>query len=223
MIKKPFLMTCCAALFALLLPLIAAAEEKGFGPWKELEYDKGTIVDVNFRRKITDEKGRDIRVQHGLGNSARDVRLKWDTSYRYEESEAGLIIWKEEKQFDESGNLKLFIKEKRLNDAPMEIEWFDSQGRRINWIVYDLHSDKRHSLSVRNRLSESEGAVIVSEAFRAEDGSNISEVWFYYDANGNVINAKHYVKISEDTVSLKPYDGEPTEAIKKMASEWFSH
>lgn len=67
------------------------ADESAFSAWKKMEIGEGAIADVNYRRSMLDEKGREIRVQEGLGTSPHNVLMLRDATNRYEESEEGLI------------------------------------------------------------------------------------------------------------------------------------
>ncbi|MGI6671468.1 MAG: hypothetical protein ACOX58_07870 [Christensenellales bacterium] len=212
-------------LLTVMLSLTALCEESKFSAWEKLEYeDKNAIPDVNYRRKIVDNKGRDIRVQHGLGNSPFSIAIKRDASFQYEESEEGLITWMEEKQFDRNGHLELLIKAKSVNDTIRESDWFNPQGKRINHSEYDPENGRgKHSILVDDWLSRPEGVIVISEVFWKEDGPADS-ISFHYDSAGKLLYVKQQIYHAEkNSVSYELCDTPPTEAVKRMALEWFSH
>jgi hypothetical protein len=48
-------------------------------------------------------------------------------------------------------------------------------------------------------------------------------VLYHFKADGNFNKAEHYVRnFLSSTFRLEPHDGQPTEAVQKMAADWFS-
>ncbi|HHT07649.1 MAG TPA: hypothetical protein GX006_04005 [Clostridiales bacterium] len=201
------------------------ADESAFSAWKKMEIGEGAIADVNYRRSMLDEKGREIRVQEGLGTSPHNVLMLRDATNRYEESEEGLIKWQEQIQFDETGKLILLIKAKFVNDVQLEAEWFNPEGKRTHRTEVDPVTGITHTIAIRDWLKTQMGVVQVSEIFLPKgEGRSLSEVMFNYDAAGKLVNAKHYVYNKEkNSVRQEPYDGTPSEAVLEMVKEWFGN
>lgn len=221
--KKHILLMMLLALC--LCPALAWGE--GFGLWEEIQLPEGSdvgIPEVNYKRSILDARGREIRVQQGLGLTERDVTLKWDTSYRYEETAQGLVIHLEETQFELDGTVSRYVKQTLLDGQALDTRWFTPEGKLILHSVQDPDTGIQHRLLLRRNLDGGEGDITISEAELPKEGPASREVLYHFKADGSFDKAEHYVKkFLASTFSLEPYEGQPTEAVLKMAADWFAN
>ena len=218
--KRSILLVLMLAL-ACSLPTLALGT--GFGLWEPLEVSEGSIPEVNYERTIKDEQGRIIRSQKGLGLSDRDVTLKWDTSYRYEDTPEGLLVEMEETQFEIDGSVSLYIKQRLQNGRTLQSQWFSPDRKLVFQSVFDPASGTTHNLRLRKNLDGQEGDITINEAELPEDGPALKEVLYHFKADGSFHQAEHYVKkFLSNAFSLEPYEGQPTEAVRQMAAAWFS-
>lgn len=202
----------------------ASVAEQELGPWEKREIEEGVVSETNYSRRILDEKGREIRAQLGSGTTPYNVVLRYDSIYRYEETEEGLVRWTEARQYDAHGSLELLMMSKDLNDVPMGSEWFDAAGRRVQWQEVDPESGHKHSLYA-HKWPNDQGVIVlkISEAYLDREGNNLSQVIFHYNDAGELIYQEHYVRnVEENSFRREPYDGVPSEYIEAMARDWFS-
>ena len=219
--KKTALLTALLVALALCLPALAQGE--GWGLWQPLEATDSIFPDVNFKRFILDAQGREIRVQQGLGSNEMDIILKWDTSYRYEDTAEGLVIQMEETQFDIDGTVSRYVRQTTRQEMVLDIQWLSPEGKLVMHKRLDPETGLYHRLWLYRNLDGAEGAITISEAELPGEGPANREVLYHFKADGSFEKAEHYVRsFLASSFKLEPHEGQPTEAVLKMAADWFS-